>query len=231
MAAHTQSTAVAASSAALSVSVTITVTASALLAVAGSTFNDTLTISDSKSQGWTRDLSQIQGADAGFCQGHFANAAAGSTTVTLTRASATTGDCSIAVSEFSGTDTAGVQDGTAAANGQAGTGASSSITTALPGTVVISGIATDGPGGTATLTNSFSLGAQGPAPWSSAKMDVAIGYAIESIAGTFSTTWATIGAGNPTVVGIMAFRAIPVPATVPQSAAPMPFPHPPMRTA
>lgn len=205
--AHVQSRASAASSAAASLALAYSsaVTAGSLLAVAGSTFNATLSISDSKSQAWTRDFSQIQGSDAGFCQGHFPNAAAGATTVTVTRSSGTN-DISIAISEFSGVDTAGTTDGTGSATGQTGTGNSPSITLSDAGSVIISGIADDGATGTATVNNSFSLGAQGPAPWSSSKMDVGIAYRIPGATGTYSTTWATIGAGQPVVVGIMAFK-------------------------
>src|SRR4051794_37970906 len=127
--AHVQSRGAAASSAAASLGLAFTsnVTAGSLLAVAGSTFNATLTISDSKSQGWTRDLSQIQATDAGFCQGHFANAAAGATTVTVTRSSGSN-DISIAISEFSGADAAGTTDGTGTSSGQTSVAVSPSIT-------------------------------------------------------------------------------------------------------
>lgn len=222
--AHVQSRAAAASSSAASLGLAYTsnVTAGSLLAVAGSTFNATLTISDSKSQSWTRDFSQIQSTDAGFCQGHFANAAAGATTVTITRSSGSN-DISIAISEFSGADTAGTVDGTASAAGQTGTMVSNSITLSDAGSVVISGLAADGPTGTATLSNSFSLGAQGPAPWSSSKMDVGIGYRIPGATGAYTTTWASVSAGQPVVVGIAAFKpAGGAAATAPPPWSPMP---------
>jgi hypothetical protein len=206
--AHVQSKAAAASTStgsSFGLAFTSNVTAGALLAAAGSTFNNTLSFSDSKTQAWTRDLSLNQATDAGFAQGHFANAAAGATTVTVTRTSGT-GDISIAISEFSGVGTAGTTDGTGTAAGQSGAGVSNSITLSDAGSVIISGIATDGPTGTATLTNSFSLGAQGPAPWASAKMDVGIAYRIPAATGAYTTTWGSIGAGQPAVVGIMAFK-------------------------
>lgn len=178
------------------------VTAGSLLVCVGSTFNTTLTISDSKSQSWTRDLSGIAATDAGGCMGHFANAASGATTVTVTRASGSD-DVSISIGEYSGVDTAGTQDGTAATNGNSLS--SASLTTTDAGSVVLSGLWEDGFSGTASVTNSFAVATQ--STFSATKMNVALAERLPGATGSYSTTWSASGGVNAAaMVGIIAFK-------------------------
>lgn len=181
---------------------TSNVTAGSLLVAVGSTFNTTLTISDSKSQAWTRDLSGISSTDAGGCLGHFANAASGATTVTVTRASGSD-DVSISIGEYSGADTAGAQDGTAATNGTSLTSASLTLTDA--GSVVLSGLWEDGFSGTASTTNSFVVATQ--STWATTKMNVALAERFPGATGSYSTTWSSsAGTNSAAMVGIIAFK-------------------------
>lgn len=186
----------------LALAYTSNVTAGSLLVVVGSTFNQTLTISDSKSQSWTRDLSGISSADAGGCLGHFANAASGATTVTVTRA-ATSDDVSISIGEYSGADSAGTQDGTAATNGTSLT--SASITLSDAGSVVLSGIWEDGFTGTGSCTNSFVVATQ--STWASTKMNAGLAERFPGATGAQSTTWSSsTGTNSAAMVGIAAFK-------------------------